>query len=163
MPRAGLVFYNVRGCPAVHCLTDGHRSWLVCTDSLRDAAPLQHALSSHWNRMHLHSPVVVRGDYADGLLWTENQILSYAGRRVCIVSDGRWADWKSDTPFRVDYLYLAKGYSGRLSDLESLFVAGKVVVDASLPAYRRREILEDCLRLKLPYKVLEKDGVLEEW
>lgn len=163
MPRAGIVFYNVRGCPAVHCLTDGRRSWLVCTDSLADVSPLHQAMSSHWNRMHLQPPVVVRGNYTDGALWVENQIVSYAGKRVCIVSDGRWEDWVTNAPLPVDYLYLAKGYSGSVSDLVSLFVAGKVVVDASLPAYQRREILEDCIRLKLPYKILEKDRVLEEW
>ena len=33
-PRTSLVFYNVRGCPAVHCIESDGRSWINYVDTI---------------------------------------------------------------------------------------------------------------------------------
>lgn len=68
LPRRSLAFYNVRGCPAVHCMTAHTRSWLVCADSLPDISRLQRALSPYWNHSHIEIPTVVKG-ISRGLLF----------------------------------------------------------------------------------------------
>ena len=56
-PKPGFVFYNVRNCPAVHCLAaDGH-SWLIYADSIPDTSRLRKAVSGSWNRLHLERTI----------------------------------------------------------------------------------------------------------
>lgn len=157
-PRQGIAFYSVRGCPVVHCMADNRHSWLACTDSLPDMPRLCRALSPHWNRLHLETPRLVAGDYTTSGLSMRNQIVSYAGKRICLLSDNRWRNKSSSRPLSVDYLYVSKGYQGGIEELTSLFSMGMVVLDASLSDYYQNKIANDCVRLGIPYLLLSQKG-----
>lgn len=157
-PRQSIVFYNVRGCPAVHCLTNTPHSWLVCTDSLATIPRLQRTLSPHWNRLHLERPDFVTGDYSLPDISVQHGIVSYGGKRICLLNDDRWKNYTSDAPIAIDYLYLSKGYKGDLKELIPLFSIGTVVLDASLSAYRQRKIIDDCTRMGISYLSLSEKG-----
>ena len=105
-PRQGIAFYSVRGCPVVHCMADNRHSWLACADSLPDMPCLCRALSPHWNRLRLETPRLVAGDYTTSGLSMRNQIVSYAGKRICLLSDNRWRNKNSSHLLSVDYLYV---------------------------------------------------------
>lgn len=157
-PSQGFAFYSVRGCPVVHCLTDGRRSWLVSADSLADASRLQRALSPHWNRLRLEPPCLVEGDGSTPGLSVRNGILSYGGKRVCLLADDRWRGKCAPAPLPIDYLYISKGYRGGVEELSALFSVGMVVMDAFLPAYSQNRIANDCIRLGIPYLSLSQRG-----
>lgn len=157
-PRRSIVFYNVRGCPSVHCLADNSYSWLVCADSLPDTAYLQRALSPHWNRLHLERPAVIAGDYSASDISVRNQIVFYAGKRICLLCDGRWRNKVSDMPVFIDYLYVTKGYEGNIRELASLFKVGAVVIDSSLSGYHQDRIINDCISMGLSYLPLAEKG-----
>ena len=158
VPRQGIAFYSVRGCPVVHCMADNRHSWLACTDSLPDMPRLCRALSPHWNRLRLETPRLVAGDYTTSGLSMRNQIVSYAGKRICLLSDNRWRNKNSSRPLSVDYLYVSKGYQGGIEELTSLFSMGMVVLDASLSDYYQNKIANDCVRLGIPYLLLSQKG-----
>lgn len=157
-PQRSIVFYNVRGCPAVHCLTDGSRSWLACADSLPDLSRLNRALSSHWNRLHLAAPQLISGDYSSPDLSLRNQILTYGGKRICLLHDDRWLNKSSAHPISIDYLHVSKGYKGGIEELTPLFAIGRVVLDASLSDYYQERIINDCTRLGISYLSLSEKG-----
>jgi len=157
-PRQGIAFYSVRGCPVVHCMADNRHSWLACADSLPDMPRLCRALSPHWNRLRLETPRLVAGDYTTSGLSMRNQIVSYAGKRICLLSDNRWRNKNSSHPLSVDYLYVSKGYQGGVEELTSLFSMGMVVLDASLSDYYQNKIANDCVRLGIPYLLLSQKG-----
>ena len=156
--RQGIAFYSVRGCPVVHCMADNRHSWLACADSLPDMPCLCRALSPHWNRLRLETPRLVAGDYTTSGLSMRNQIVSYAGKRICLLSDNRWRNKSSSHPLSVDYLYVSKGYQGGIEELTSLFSMGMVVLDASLSDYYQNKIANDCVRLGIPYLLLSQKG-----
>ena len=157
-PRQGIAFYSVRGCPVVHCMADNRHSWLACADSLPDMPRLCRALSPHWNRLRLETPRLVAVDYTTSGLSMRNQIVSYAGKRICLLSDNRWRNKNSSHPLSVDYLYVSKGYQGGVEELTSLFSMGMVVLDASLSDYYQNKIANDCVRLGIPYLLLSQKG-----
>ena len=157
-PRQGIAFYSVRGCPVVHCMADNRHSWLACADSLPDMPRLCRALAPHWNRLRLETPRLVAGDYTTFGLSMRNQIVSYAGKRICLLSDNRWRNKNSSHPLSVDYLYVSKGYQGGVEELTSLFSMGMVVLDASLSDYYQNKIANDCVRLGIPYLLLSQKG-----
>lgn len=157
-PRRSIVFYNVRGCPSVHCLADNSYSWLVCADSLPDTAYLQHALSPHWNRLHLEHPAVIAGDYSASDISVRNQIIFYGGKRICLLCDDRWRNKMSNVPVSIDYLYVINGYKGNVRELVSLFKVGTVVIDPSLSDYYQDKIINDCISMGISYLPLSEKG-----
>ena len=103
-PKPGFVFYNVRNCPAVHCLAaDGH-SWLIYADSTPDTSRLRKAVSGYWNRLHLEPPQAIITDYTGDMLAYRDHILSYSGQRICVVSDNRWRNKWAAQPLSIDYI-----------------------------------------------------------
>ena len=160
-PCRSLAFYNVRGCPAVHCLTEGSRSWLVCADSVPDVSRIERSLSPHWNRLHLEVPRVVYGDCSDGPVFLRNGIVAYAGKRVCFLRDQRWNNLETaGAPLAIDYLYVCRGYKGSIAGLTSLFSIGMVIFEPSYSAYYRELIVRDCIRLGISYLSLDEQGAV---
>ena len=157
-PRRSIVFYNVRGCPAVHCLADNSTSWLVCADTLPDVTRLERSLSSYWSRLRLERPDVIEGDCLLPEISVRNKTVFYAGKRICLLYDDRWGNKISDVPVSIDYLYVSHGYKGDMQELVSLFEVGTVVIDASLSEYYRERIISDCIRLGIPYLPLSEKG-----
>lgn len=162
-PGRGIVFYNVRGCPAVHCLSDGSRSWLVCADSLPDTSRLRRVLAPHWNRLRLSEPQIVTGTYSSPDLQKRGGMLFYAGKSICLLHDDGWRNRMSDRPVTVDYLYLSKGYKGGMEELTPLLSIGTVVLDASLSARQRERIIGECVRLGITYFSLSEKGSVCVW
>lgn len=157
-PQRSIVFYNVRGCPAVHCLSESGKSWLACADSLPDRTRLTRSLSPYWNRLHLEEPQWVMDGYSVPGLSMRDGIVCYAGKRICLLCDGRWQGKKSASPVSIDYLYVSRGYRGGMAELASLFSIGTVVLDASLSDYYRNRIVDDCIRMGIPYLSLSQKG-----
>lgn len=157
-PRKSILFYNVRGCPAVHCMTESTESWLVCADSLPDVSRLHRSLTPYWNHLHLEQPKLITGDYSTDCLSIQNQILCYAGKRICFLHDARWKDKLSVHPVSIDYLYISRGYKEGMKELSSLFSIGTVVLDASLPVYYREKIINECIHLGISYLSLSEKG-----
>lgn len=159
-PRRSIAFYNVRSCPAVYCLTDKGQSWLACADSLPNIARFHRALAPHWNRQHLSVPQTLTTDYSASGLTFHNHIVSYAGKRICLLHDARWQNMASKHPLLIDYLYISKGYNGHIEDLTSLFRIRTVILDTSLSDYRSNILKDDCYRLSLPCISLRERGAL---
>ena len=160
VPQCSITFYNVRNCPAVHCLAANGKSWLACADSLPDVSRLYRALSPNWNHQRLSAPEVLTGDYATSVLAFHNHIVSYAGKRICLLHDARWRHKISSRPLTIDYLYISKGYKGRIEELTTLFRIRTVILDTSLSDYRSDILREDCSRLAIPYISLKERGAL---
>lgn len=158
-PYNSLVFYNVRNCPVVHCITASGRSWLVHPDdSVVDDKRLYAASSGYWNHLHILPPVSVIKPNVNEFIDFSNDILSFAGKRVCFVDDDRWLNKSTDHPLSVDYLYLCKGYRGRLKWLIGLFSAQTVVLDASISDWHKKEFSEECNQLGIHFISLADKG-----
>lgn len=159
-PRRSIAFYNVRGCSAVHCMTDGSRSWIAYADSAQDLSQLHRALAPHWNRLHLDAPALITGTYADAGIAMRDRIVTYGGKRICLLDDNRWRDMTAPHPLAIDYLYISKDYRGGIEELGRLFTIRTVVIDASLPRHRQERIAEECSRLGIACHNLGQKGAL---
>lgn len=157
-PLESLVFYNVRGCPAVHFIKgDGH-SWLNYTDSLSDESRLPAVAANYWNHHRLSPPTEIKADYETADFSRHQQILFYHGCSVCIVSDNRWQNKSVDSTLSINYMYLCKGYNGDLEELLQLFSPSCIVLDASLSDYYRQRFKEECIKQSLHFISLSEEG-----
>lgn len=158
-PYNSLVFYNVRNCPVVHCITASGRSWLVHPDDcVADDKRLYAAVSGYWNRLHMLPPISVLNAKTNQYLDFCNNILSFGGKQVCFVDDDRWLNKVAEHPLSVDYLYLCKGYRGRLRWLIGLFTVQTVVLDASIPEWHKKEFSEECMQMGIHFISLADKG-----
>ena len=157
-PLDSIAFYNVRGCPAVHCIDNNGNSRIVYGDSLSDKRQLYRVATNYWNHHQLLSPLEVTADYQDTALCCREQILSYHGRRICMVTDHRWRNKSAATPLYIDYLYLCKGYNGHLKELRLLFAPECIILDASLSEHRKQLFEEECKQSGLRFISLSEKG-----
>ncbi len=159
-PCRSIVFYNVSRCPSVHCLTNGNTSWLVCADSLPNIARLHQAVSPYWYHLHLDAPHMVTNAYEDADFSFSDGIISYSGKRICLLTDDRWRNKKNSHPLSVDYLYISRGYRGGVGEISSLFTVGTVVLDGSLSTSRQHKLLQECNSLGISCLSLSERGAV---
>lgn len=158
-PAQSIVFYNVRQCPVVHCISANGHSWLAYADSVPKKKQLWRATSNYWNRIRLHTPVDVIDNYHSAEFLRHDNVLVFNGKRVGIINNNRWRRQTAATPLALDYLYLCKGYSGKIEELTKLFDARHIIIDASLSEYRCNALQEECRQLGVPYTSLAENGV----
>lgn len=174
-PRTSIVFYNVRGCPVVHCIKSDGRSWVCYGDTLANKKRLQRVSSNYWNRHHLLPPVEVNAityqsieaqcaadnpstDNQSPELCCQQQILSYHGCRIGMITDNRWRNKSASSPLSVHYLYLCKGYNGHMEELTHLFFPSCVILDASLSEYRKELLKNECKQFGIDFISLSEKG-----
>lgn len=157
-PQSSIVFYNVRGCPAVHCIGSDRQSWIIYGDTLPDKERLQRVANQYWDHCQLLPPKEVTADYQDTDLRRHEQIISYRKHRICMITDNRWQNKSTSTPLYIKYLYLCKGYEGRLEELVRLFTPSCVIFDASLSEYRKQLYKAECNQSGLRFISLSEEG-----
>lgn len=159
-PRTSIVFYNVRGCPAVHCIESSGHSCIQYADSLSNRQRLRQTAANYWHHCHLYPPAEGSRDSVGQHFFRRQQLICWHGQRVCMVTDNRWKQQCTDdgAVCRVDYLYICKGYTGQLAALTRLFLPGCVILDSSLSDYRRNRLKEECQQNHLHFISLSDEG-----
>lgn len=159
-PRTSIVFYNVRGCPAVHCIESSGHSCIQYADSLSNRQRLRQTAANYWHHCHLYPPAEGSRDSVGQHFFRRQQLICWHGQRVCMVTDNRWKQQRTDdgAVCRVDYLYICKGYTGQLAALTRLFLPGCVILDPSLSDYRRNRLKEECQQNHLHFISLSDEG-----
>ena len=159
-PRTSIVFYNVRGCPAVHCIESSGHSCIQYADSLSNRQRLRQTAANYWHHCHLYPPAEGSRDSVGQHFFRRQQLICWHGQRVCMVTDNRWKQQRTDdgAVCRVDYLYICKGYTGQLAALTRLFLPGCVILDSSLFDYRRNRLKEECQQNHLHFISLSDEG-----
>lgn len=159
-PRTSIVFYNVRGCPAVHCIESSGHSCIQYADSLSNRQRLRQTAANYWHHCHLYPPAEGSRDSVGQHFFRRQQLICWHGQHVCMVTDNRWKQQRTDdgAVCRVDYLYICKGYTGQLAALTRLFLPGCVILDSSLSDYRRNRLKEECQQNHLHFISLSDEG-----
>ena len=159
-PRTSIVFYNVRGCPAVHCIESSGHSCIQYADSLSNRQRLRQTAANYWHHCHLYPPAEGSRDSVGQHFFRRQQLICWHGQRVCMVTDNRWKQQRTDdgAVCRVDYLYICKGYTGQLAALTRLFLPGCIILDSSLSDYRRNRLKEECQQNHLHFISLSDEG-----
>lgn len=155
-----ILFYHSSACPTVHFIQGNGVSYLQMADC-NAIDKLKYATEGFWRRKRIDKPAVMPQDYEERNIWTHNGISGFCGHTVCMVKDDKWKNKISDVPLSIDYLYLCKGYKGRVKELLPVFRIKTVILDASLSEFRLELLKKECRRLGLDYVSLADNGALE--
>ncbi len=156
-----IVFYNTRNCPTIQLIESKKTSYLFSAE--KDSVPqkLRYAAQRYWTKLGLSNPLILPPDYQGTGIWKHKDILCFEGKTICMIKDDTWRNKVSDHPLYIDYLYLCKGYKGRLAWLMPLFNAQKIVIDASVSDYHRESFKKECRLLGVNFVSLSEKGALQ--
>ncbi len=157
--RPFIQFYNVPASPAVHIVCSSKESYLIPADTASGSlSRLYAATSRFWLRRFRHTPRLLPAEYESSRIRLREGMICFGTRTVCLLNDDRWKNKRADKPFPVDYLYVCRGYKGSLEALSDLWTVKKVVLDASLPVYKREQLKQECRDLNLDYVSIAEQG-----
>lgn len=155
-----LVFYHLPNHPAVHFIEADKSSYLYLNKEDSLASGMRYLAQTFWQREKLDTPHRLGLDYEDRRIWSHNGIIHWKGINICMLTDGFWRNKTAPRLLDIDYLYLCKGYKGKIASLQKLFHIKKVIFDASLSDYKIEKFKEECKTLHLSYIDISEQGSL---
>lgn len=89
----------------------------------------------------------------------EHSIYNVGGCRVAVVDDGRWEQRvNTGDRLQLDYLYICRGFRGRLRSLSGLFEVKQVVLDDALSSGLSERLRRECRESGTPFIDLTGKG-----
>lgn len=89
---------------------------------------------------------------------TSSNIFKIKNLQIVLLNDDRWKNKTSDMPLHVDYAYICKGYRGTIKDLSNVFRLQQIIFDSSMNATYKSRLVEECIRLDIPYIDMSSKG-----
>lgn len=132
--RSRIVFYNVRNCPAIHCIDSNSESYLTLVDGESNPEKLVKTMDRHWSLHHLHPQCIKDSCYQNALFYNK-PLLVFHNYKVAVLDTALCCKGQPELPYKVDLIYLCKGFRGSLTEVLSVFSSSTLVLDASLPYY----------------------------
>lgn len=156
-PDNSIELYNIRSCPVIHCISADTHSWLVYAQTNKNKKELHKILTPHFNHLHLQKPYEIEqtDTYQNKNIEICNNILTFQGIRIGMINDNRWRYQKADNPLPLNYLYICKGFNGKLEELFGLFQTRKIIIDSSVSEKRRNALVETCKNYHISYILLQ--------
>lgn len=157
---ASIVFYDNTACPAVHLINSRKSSYLLSVGDEKATKRMRKSYQRYWDSKQMDIPIPVAANQNIPGIWRHNDIVHFRRKTVCLLTDSRWRNKTADRPLLIDYLYVCKGYRGRLEDLKTLFIIKKVILDSSLNTARLTELKDECRLLGLDFISISEKGSL---
>lgn len=102
-----------------------------------------------------HSQVKV---YPQATIWQHDRIYRYKGLNICVLADNRWQNKSATDLLDIDYMYLCKGFRGKIASLQKIFRIRRIILDTSLSDYKSNLLKEECRGLELDYIDISPKG-----
>lgn len=147
--KSFIVFYDNRRCPAVHLVRHDREGILfpAWRDSLDSG--MNYIQNSYWKSEGIPYPHVVT---------PEDHILQMQTCTILLLKDFYWVRHRLEKRLNVDYVWVCRGYYGKLSAALSSFSVRFVVLDASLSEKYRDLYRQECKSLGLPFHDMAEGG-----
>ena len=156
-----IVFYNARNCPTIHLIESRESSYLFSAEKDSVTEKLRYATQRYWDRNLLNTPKALPSCYYGKHIWRDHDMLCFNGKTICMIKDDTWRNKVADKPLNIDYLYICKGYKGKLVWLMPLFKTQKVVIDSSLSDYYQEALKKECKLLGIGFVALSEKGAYQ--
>lgn len=153
-----VIFYNVHNCPAIHFIESEKSSYLLT--GRKDSAYyyLRFIADSYWKREKMATPHLLSQGYESHNIWSRDGIVHWRSMNICMMTDNRWRNKTATHLLDIDYMYLCKGYKGKIAPLQKLFRIKTIVLDASLGSYKSEAWKDECKTLGLEFIDMSSKG-----
>lgn len=156
-----ILFYNSKDCPAVQLVYSSDESYLLSPETDSVIPRLKYVAHNYWRKHKMQSPYLLPEIYKDEHVTQHWGIVSFQGKQLCLLNDASWSHLRRSELLPLDYLYVCKGFKGRLPEVMKTFSPKLVVLDASLGTIRLRSLKKDCATLCISCIDLSENGALK--
>ena len=91
-------------------------------------------------------------------LVSSNGLYRVGELKIGVLNTAYWKDKSSDKKVKLDYIYLCRGFQGSIQSLLHVFDVHQVILDTSLSERYREFLIKECMKLKIPYKDVSRQG-----
>ena len=155
--KNALLFYNVSGCPVVHCVEKNSESYLAVINEKDKTRKLSQTMERFWNHYRLHPQKLANSEKHPNIFFSK-PLLVFHNYKVAILDTTFCSKEAVPKPLKVDLVYICKGYKGNLSSVLIFFNPSEIILDASLPLYLQQSLQLDCNEKRIPCIALFKKG-----
>lgn len=157
-----LVFYNNYRSPAVQVIFSSTRNYLLQTRDRVEWNDFSYIKSSFWDRFTSAPPTVLGGrSYADEWVCSDLGLLSTHTFRIGFLHGGIPEDVCWAGIGHLDYLYLCRGFHGKVDRLLEGVTPDLVILDRSLTDYEYEKYQRLCQLKKWKYHDMRRCGALK--
>lgn len=157
-----LWFYNLPACPVVHAVCSPSCSYLFTPYPDSVFHHTRRIADTYWRRRLTRPPQLVDLDKGEApAARAQDGWVCLPGKTVLLLFDSRWTHRRSVSPQNPDYMYVTRGYRGRLAGLKDVVRPGRVILDASLGRKRAERYAAECDSLGWPCHDLRTQGALK--
>lgn len=143
-----IIFYNSKGFSAMQIVASRSCSYLVSSYPQMEV-DVQYIAEPYWRREQMDEPRLLPyccySNYSDGNVALERGLVTFAGRRVKVISDEEWNGATLMQP--VDCILLCRGFSGSIKELLVRYPSKFIIMDATLYAGSIMRIQRECRQL----------------
>lgn len=157
-----LVFYNNYRAPSVQIIYSPQRSYLLQANDTVRWEDYAYIKENFWDRFTDKLPVVLpQKGFSDDYLCQTGGLLLTRDFRLGMLHQGipEHTCWAGVG--RLDYLFLCRGFRGRVEQVLAQTAPKLVVLDRSLTEYEHEKYLRLCARMKWKYHDMRRDGALK--
>jgi hypothetical protein len=154
----GLIVYNNNKNPLLHIVASGGENWLLSTVPQLDAE-YEYVSAPYIKREGLCEPLWINGDYECDEFVHKRGVLEYGGLKIKLLADALWRKNIFTEP--VDVILLCRGFLGPIKELQEVYPAGCVLLDASLYKRSRERILRECAALGVEAIDISRSGAVK--
>ena len=154
-----MIFYAIKKHTAFGLVTDGDGLFFMDNNLLADSSKQSFNLYNHWAFLGLDELKTLSLDtnLETSTIWKSGQHIQLANSRIIWVNDN-FKHKSIDSPIQVDFCLISTHFS--IEKLIKSYSIKQLVLDATLPKYIAKRLIEKCQELELAYYDLNSQGAL---
>ncbi|NLZ73504.1 MAG: ComEC family competence protein [Bacteroidales bacterium] len=137
--KNSVVFYSVKNCPAIHCIDSNRKSYLTLIDKDSNPEKLFNTMDRYWSHYRLQLQCI-KDSCHQACFFYDKPLLVFHNYKVAVIDTVFYCRKQTDSPLKVNLIYLCRGFRGSLTDVLSVFSSSTIVVDSSLPYYLQNRL-----------------------
>ncbi len=138
-----IVFYNLPGHPAIHCIASSSESYLWTKKGRSDSSALHHIKETFWDERLTASPRWIEGDAETERFCRHAPFILFGGKCIMTLNDGLW-HLPEKSGAQTDILFLSRGVKGSLAKAFESLRPKEIILDASLSEHLRHRYRHEC-------------------
>jgi competence protein ComEC len=139
-----LIVEAVKGKTAV-AFVKQQQCYVITNDSVNE----ERAMKNYRMRNRIKKPILLKENI---------DFMSFAGKRILILSDNTLENKVVQNPISVDYVVLTNKVKISVSELLRCVSPKKIIVDMSFPQWEISNVEKDCQRMGIDYYIVSQKG-----
>lgn len=162
-----IIVYNINGHSAINFINGSMNTIITDMSDEKDKSKIQFHIRNNWiklgvkNEDFVNSETVKNGSATfnpNSGVFARNSFFKFYQANIGWINNQTELSEIPDLKIKVDYLIISDNSKFKISDILKNFQAKKIIIDSSNPAYKAKQLAEQCTQLGIDYHAVFKNG-----